>query len=253
LQEQVESEDVAVDLYFQLASLDRKRILLELQKEDFHLNELAKHLDLTPTEVLRQLHRMTEARLLEKLSDGKYKLTPYAKLVLDTSSPLDFISRHRTYFLDHDAFLLPLEFRARLGELSKATLATTTVETMNYVEQMFIGAQKKIDASVLGVEFLLDIARRRLEDGLSVRWLIDESFIPKARTMLRSAKKLPEMRHTQRIIGQVNLTDKAAMVTIRRNDGNISYYSFVGEDPTFVRWSTELFTHEWEKAKPWYP
>jgi len=253
LQEQVESKEVEADLYFQLASLDRKRILLELQKEDLHLNELAKRLDLTPTEVLRQLHRMTEARLLEKLSDGKYRLTPYAKLVLDTSSPLDFISQHRAYFLDHNAFLLPLEFRSRLGELSKAALATTTVETMNYCELMFKGAQKKIDASVMGVEFLLDVARKRLEDGLSVRWLIDDSFVPKARIMLRSARKLPEMRHAQKIIGQISVTDRAALATIRRNDGSISYYSFVGEDPTFVRWATELFAHEWEKAKPWYP
>jgi len=228
-------------------------MLLELQKENLHLNELAKRLDLTPTEVLRQLHRMTDALLLEKLPDGNYRLTPYAKLVLDTSSPLDFISRHRAYFLEHNAFLLPLEFRARLGELSGATLAKTTVETMNYCEEMFKGAQKKIDASVMGVEFLLDIARRRLEEGLSVRWLMDESFVPKARTMLRSVKKLPEMRHTQRIIGQVNVTDKAAMLTLRRNDGNISYYSFVGEDQTFVGWATELFSHEWDKAKPWYP
>jgi len=253
LHEQVGSEDIEADLYFQLASPDRKRILLELGKEDLHLNEIAKRLDLTPTEVLRQLRRMTEALLLEKLSDGRYRLTPYAKLVLDTSSPLDFISQHRTYFLDHNAFLLPLEFRARLGEVSRATFATTTVETMNYVEEMFKGAQKKIEASVMGVEFLLDIARQRLEEGLSVRWLLDESFVPKARIMLRSAKKLPEMRHTQRIIGQVNTTDKAAMLTLRRNDGNISYYSFIGEDPTFVRWSTELFSYEWERAKPWYP
>ncbi|HXW95827.1 MAG TPA: transcriptional regulator FilR1 domain-containing protein [Nitrososphaerales archaeon] len=253
MQEQVGSEEVEADLYFQLASLDRKRILLELSKEDIHLNEIAKRLDLTATEALRQLHRMTEALLLEKLPDGKYRLTPYAKLVLDTSSPLDFISQHRTFFLEHNAFLLPLEFRARLGELSGANFVTTTVETMNYVVEMFRGAQKKIDASVMGVEYLLDIARERLEEGLSVRWLLDESFVPKAKVMLRSAKKLPEMRHTQRIIGQVNVTDKAAGLSIRRNDGNISYHSFVGGDPKFVKWAAELFTHEWEKAKPWYP
>jgi len=103
------------------------------------------------------------------------------------------------------------------------------------------------------VEFLLDIARQRLEEGLSVRWLIDESFVPKARVMLRSAKKLPEMRHIQRIIGHVNVTDKAAMLTMRRNDGNMSYFSFVGKDPTFVRWASELFAYEWQQGKPWYP
>ena len=253
LQEQAGPEDTVTDLFFQLVSLDRKRILSELQKEDLHLNELAKRFDLTATEVLRQLHRMTEARLLERLPDGKYRLTPYAKIILDTSSPLEFIARHRDYFLDHNAFLLPVEFRARVAELSGARLIGTAVETMNSVEEMFNGAQKKIDASVMGVEFLLDMARKRLEEGLTVRWLIDDSFIPKARAEFHSVKKLPEMRHTQRIIGQVNVTDKAAMLTIRRNDGNISYCAFVGEDSTFVKWADELFTYEWERAKPWYP
>ena len=253
LQEQAGPEDTVTDLFFQLASLDRKRILSELQKEDLHLNELAKRFDLTATEVLRQLHRMTEARLLERLPDGKYRLTPYAKVILDTSSPVEFIARHRDYFIDHNAFLLPVEFRARIAELSGARLVGTAVETMNSVEQMFNGAQKKIDASVMGVEFLLDVARKRLEEGLTVRWLIDDSFIPKARAEFHSVKRLPEMRHTQRIIGQVNVTDRAAMLTIRRNDGNISYCAFVGENPTFVKWADELFTYEWDRAKPWYP
>lgn len=251
--QQDEPEEQTVSLFFQLASLDRTRILFELQGQDLHLAELAKRVDLTATEVLRQLHRMTEARLLERLPDGKYRLTPYAKLVLEFSSPMGFICKYRDYFLDHNAFLLPPEFRARLAELSGATLATTTVETMNNVEEMFRGASTKIDASVLGVEFLLDIARERLEDGLKVRWLLDESFLPKASQMLRSAKKLPEMRHAQRIIGHVNVTDKAAMLTLRHNDGSMSYYSFIGEDPTFVKWADELFEFEWEKAKPWYP
>jgi len=52
LQEQAGPEDTVADLFFQLASLDRKRILSELQKEDLHLNELAKRFDLTATEVL---------------------------------------------------------------------------------------------------------------------------------------------------------------------------------------------------------
>ena len=85
------ADEVGPELFFQLASPDRKRILSELQKEDLHLNEMAKRLGMTATETLRQLQRMTEAHLLEKMPNGSYRLTPYAKIVLDVSAPLELI------------------------------------------------------------------------------------------------------------------------------------------------------------------
>jgi predicted transcriptional regulator len=124
---------------------------------------------------------------------------------------------------------------------------------MNEVTEMFTGAQKKIDASVLGFKLLLDITMKRLREGVKVRWLVQESFLNEARTMLLSEEKRPEIRWTPRILGNVNVTDKAAMLTIRRNDGTMSYNSFFGEDASFLKWSEDLFMHEWAKAKPWYP
>jgi predicted transcriptional regulator len=124
---------------------------------------------------------------------------------------------------------------------------------MNEVTEMFTGAQKKIDASVLGFKLLLDITMKRLREGVKVRWLVQESFLSEARTMLLSEEKRPEIRGTPRILGNVNVTDKAAMLTIRRNDGTMSYNSFFGEDAPFLKWAEDLFMHEWEKAKPWYP
>jgi predicted transcriptional regulator len=253
MEKSAQSEERAVVLNFLLASIDRRRILSELRKEDLHLNELAKRLDITATEALRQLQRMTEARLLEKMPDGKYRLTPYAKVVLDNTAPLDFVSKFREFFLEHDASLVPQEYRARFGELSGAKMTTSTVETINLVTDMFEGAEKKIDASVLGMRLHLDIATRRLQEGLKVRWLMDESFLTKAKSIYGSAKQLPEMRWTPRIIGHINVTDKVGMLTLRRNDGTMSYFAFYGEDASIVKWANDMFTHEWEKAKPWYP
>jgi predicted transcriptional regulator len=251
--EPVQPEERAAELFFQLASVDRKHILLELQREDLHLNEVAKRLGMTPTEALRQLQRLTEADLLEKMPDGKYRLTPYAKLVLDTSSPLDFISKHKEYFKDHDAFLLPTEFRARLGELSGCKLIPTTIDTINEVTGMFWAAQKRIDTVTMGTENIIKIEEQRSREGIKVRWLMHESLKPKAPSLLRSWKQLPEIRWTPTVPGHIVVTDKAALLTIRGIDGSMTYESFVGEDAVFMKWAGDLFTHEWEKAKPWYP
>lgn len=245
-------DDRATELFFQLASLDRRRILSEFETENLSLTETATRLDITATEALRQLHRMTEAGLLDRMPDGKYHLTTYARLVLETSSSLDFISRFREYFKEHDASGLPIEYRNRLGELSRTKLTTNTVETFNKVTEMIKSAKEKIDATVeVGFEIHLNMMRQRLGEGVKVRWLMQESFLPSAKTLLRSDKQSPEIRSVPRVSGHIYLTDKAAAVTLRRNNGSMGYSAFMGEDPSFLRWTNDLFEQEWEKASRW--
>jgi predicted transcriptional regulator len=254
MQEPAQTEDRATELFFQLASVDRKHILSALESENLHLNEVAKRLGMTATETLRQLQRMTDASLLEKMPDGRYRLTPYARIVMNASAPLDFISRFREFFMTHDAMLLPAEFRARLSDLSGGLLISDTMDTMNKVTEMLRNTRERIDGTVeLGFELHLEIMKQRLADGVKVRWLMQESYLPKAKDMLRSVNKYPEMRHTPRLLGHIYQTDGAASVALRLNNGTMDLASFHGEDPPFLRWASDLFNHEWQKAKPWYP
>jgi predicted transcriptional regulator len=251
--EAMESRKGLDKLFFELASESRLGLLHELQSENIRMQELARRLELTDTETCRQLQRLSEARLVQKQPDGLYKLTTYARLVLDASSHMDFIFKNMEYFQDHDVFLLPPEFRARLGELFGARLIRSTVETLNWVCEMFKNAEKKIDGVVVGMETMLDIELQRLNEGLKVRWLLHESYLPRAKLKLQSLDRLPEMRWASSLHGHVGITDKAAVLTIKHNDGTWSYDAFVGEDPAFIKYAEDLFMHEWEKAKPWHP
>jgi len=253
MEKPIQAKERANELFFQLSSNDRRHILSELQKEDLKLHEVAQRLEMTATETLRQLQRLTEAGLLDKMANGKYKLTSYAKLVLDTSSSMDFVSRFREYFLGHNAFLLPCEFRSRLGELYGCELIPTTIETINKVTELIQRAQKQLDAVILGTEALIEMMRQRSLEGVKIRWLMQESLVPRAPSILRSWRQLPEIRTTPAVPGHIVVTDKAALLTIRRNDGEMSYESFVGADSSFMKWADGLFMYEWQKAKPWYP
>jgi len=209
---------------------------------------------MTATETLRQLQRMVEASFLEKLPDGSYRLTSYASLVLESASPLDFISRFREYFLERDASLLPRELRARLGELSGGTLIPTTMDTLNKVTSVLNGAQSKIDGTVeVGFQLHQQIMRQRLAEGIKVRWLVQESYLDTAKSMLHSEAHRPEIRWIPQLFGHVYVTDKAAAFCLRRTDGSTDYSAFYGEDPGFLGWANDLFAAVWEKAKPWYP
>jgi len=241
-------------LFFELASESRLCILRELQAGEFKMQEIARRLNLTDTETCRQLQRLSEARLVEKQPNGAYRVTVYAKLVLGISSPLDFISRFRDYFLDHDASPLPGEYLIRLGELSGSELSPIILETMNKVAIMLRNAKDGIDCTIeVGSDLHLQVMRQRLAEGLKVRWLIQESFLDKARALLLSATKLPEMRITPKIFWHIYLTEKEGAFCLRHNNGTMDYSTFFGEDSAFLKWAGDLYTHEWQKAKPWYP
>ena len=73
---------------------------------------------------------------------------------------------------------VPPVFRARLAELSGAALISTTVDTFNRVTEMVKGAQKRMDAVVLGSNTLLELTRQRVQEGLKVRGLMEKRLVP---------------------------------------------------------------------------
>ena len=57
-------------LLFELSSAERIKIMLELQKGKLKLSNLSRKLDLTVTEASRHLQRLSEAKLIQKDTDG---------------------------------------------------------------------------------------------------------------------------------------------------------------------------------------
>ena len=66
-------------LFFELASESRLSILLELQGENLKMQEIARRLNVTPTEAFRQLERLSAARLVQRQPDGTFALSEYGK------------------------------------------------------------------------------------------------------------------------------------------------------------------------------
>ncbi len=249
-----EAGDRPGELFFQLANADRRRILEEAVKEDLKLSETARKLNLTPTETFRHLQRLTEGGLLARLPDGRYGVTAYARLVLDSSSSLDFASQHREFFTDHDASRLPPEFRNRLGELSKGVLSTENFATLNKITEGLRNAKLRIDIIVyahLGV--VGEIMQQRQQEGVKLRMLLPESFIPEQEALPPSSRFPIEMRVLPVVCASMVMTEKEAGVSLPRIDGKFDLVGFYGNDESFLRWTGDLFRNQWEKAKPWHP
>lgn len=241
-------------LFSQLSNADRRRIIDELQTKNLKLNEVAKKLDITATEAFRQLQRLTDAGFLEKTSEGKYRSTPYSKLILESSTTMDFLSKHREYFLDHDTSLIPSQFRARFGELSKAVLHTEAVPNINTGTEVLKNAEKRID--VMGEQRLdqhVQITIQRSLDGIKVRTLLQENAFDSMKERLIPVKHSVERRLIPRVCCVMIMTEKIVGIVLPRLDGKMDYQVFAGNDPESMRWAGDLFEDQWNKARPWHP
>jgi predicted transcriptional regulator len=239
------------DLYFQLSSADRRKIIEELLRESLKLNEIAKRLDMTATEAFRQLQRLTDAGLLEKIPDGRYRSTSYARLVLEASSTLQFISKYKGHLISRDTSLLPPEFRTRLGELSNAVLRSDTVPNLNRATEVFGTAKKRIDLMVeQRLESHAQVVRQKITEGVRVRFLLQDSMLPTLPNEPPSDRSLSEVRAIPKVCAMVILIDEMAIISLPRSDGTMDYAILVGGDARAVKWASDLFEDQWSKARP---
>jgi predicted transcriptional regulator len=246
----LENDEGIEKLFFELASESRLSILRELRKENLKMHEIARRLDVTATEAFRQLQRLSEALLVQKQPEGTFAITQYGKLVLQLSSSIDFVFKHKSYFSTHDVWRLPYQFVNRISELSQTSLIMNTIEGLNKGERMFMEAEQYAWAVVEGrVPELMDpIMNEKIRKGLKVRMLFLESFLPPNAI---SPAKLPnlENRTLSDIPAIIALTEKEAAICFHLVGGRTDYAGFFGSDSIFLNWVKDLFLYYWDKGK----
>ncbi len=228
-------------LFFELASESRIDILSELKNKSLKMNDLAKKLDLTTTETFRQLQRLSEAKLIQKQPEGTYNITEYAKLILELTSSLEFVFKHKEYFLTHDLWQLPPQFIKRLGELSQASLRMGMIESITKSSQM-IGEAKQYMWGAIPEPPPETFDQIAQQIPKTVQFKII-SPLPPAKFANIENRNLPNI---PAILG---VTEKEAVVCFRFTGGRVDHAGFFGKDPVFLNWVKDLFLHYWDTAK----
>ncbi len=236
-------------LFFELASESRLSILRELQKENLKMQEIARRLDVTPTEAFRQLERLSVAGLVQRQPDGMFALAEYGKLVLQISTSLDFISKYKDYFSTHDLMRLPSQFVNRLGELSGAELGMDTIKSLNMGSQAFIEAKQYAwgigEGTIPGN--MTSVMNQRVQEGVQIKMLISQEHLPAGASLPPTPKNV-ELRGLSELPAIVVLTEKAAGICFYQIGGRVDYAGFFGTDPAFHNWVKDLFLYYWEKG-----
>jgi len=237
----VENADRLDRLFYELSSESRLDILQVLQTESLKMQEIARQLDLTGTEAFRQLERLTAAILVQRQPDGAYALTQFGRLELHFAYSMDFILKHKQYFLTHDVWQLPQQFLNRLSEISQATLRTGLIES-TFKSSQLIGEAKQymwgVSPEPLPQAFE-DIVKQ-IPKGVEYRILSPQPPASLANLENRTLSNCPAI---------FALTEKEAALCLRFLDGRVDYAGFIGSDPTFLNWVKDLFLYYWEKGK----
>ncbi len=231
-------------LLFELSSNERMSVLLELQKQRMKLSHIAEKLDMTVTETLRQLQRLSEAKIIQKDVNGSYGLTPFGNLTLSMLSGICFISKNTPYFLEHDLFHLPSEFIGRIGELSSIPPGTSDVMTSFRLSEIMLQAASEY-MWVMSDQILtstLPIIGERMRHGVEFRFIFPENIVPPPGVK-------PEPKAQRRRLPKVEeiilMTEKEAMFGFPGLNGKMDYSLLIAKDPNSHKWCKDLFLYRW--------
>ena len=109
------------DILFEVSSETRHDILRALSGGPTVVSDVSETLGISLTEASRHFSRLAQHDLIEKQVNGTYILTLLGQAVLNQLKPLEFTSKHSSYFNTHNMTLIPESFQNRIHELEGAT------------------------------------------------------------------------------------------------------------------------------------
>ena len=170
--------------------------------------------------------------MVQRQPDGTFALAEYGKLVLQISTSLDFIAKHKEYFSTHDLMRLPSQFVNRLGELAGAEFEMDTIKNLNLGTQAFAEAKQYAWGIGEGTipEHMISVMNQRVQEGIQVKMLIPEERLPAGANLPETPKNV-ELRGLSDLPAIVVITEKAAGICFMQLGGRVDYAGFFGTDP----------------------
>lgn len=247
--------DKLCSLLFELSNVDRLKILLKLQSEEFRMSKIAQKLELSVQETSRHLSRLGDSKMISKEPDGNYRITPYGQLSIELISGLEFISNNQEYFMHHKLLQIPESFVKRAGALRKCSYTDDVMLAFHKTEIIIQEAERYVwimsnQILMSTLPFLEEALKRKVE----LKLILPEDLIPPA-----GFKPLPQMgelikRRTLKKIDTIIISsEKEARIAFPTIENKMDQIGFGTKDKDSLNWCKDLFQYYWEKALPGRP
>jgi len=247
--------------FLEISSEQRLAILLRLYEQKSKVAVLAKELDATVPEVFRNFERLVKADLITKDSDGGYRITTHGKIVCNQIPSLQFLSRNRKYFKNHDFGDTPQKFLQRVGALIEGRPIKGFVKVMEQWKEIYKNANEYIYNILFEVPYTADLVEplvKRIQSGTKLRSILSEAaIIPKERKQIFEKlgfKKLIERGLVERKMKEnvsvvMILNEKEACVMFPKTNGEADMSEgFYGNTSSFQEWCLDYFNYCWEHS-----
>ncbi|TFH14994.1 hypothetical protein E4H04_09225, partial [Candidatus Bathyarchaeota archaeon] len=248
------------DLFFEISSLERHKILLILQEETANLTKLSNEAGLNLPETRRHVSRLVKIDLVERRPNGSYSLTNFGEKILETVEEIAFFSQYRDYFLTHSVTQIPREYQVKLRDIANSEFHDNILNFIRKMESVIKEADNHVlllvdqfplnhlsiimDSIERGVKFkIIEPKNRVLNPDL-------EALAPHETLALDRIKIIPQVE--QRMMDEVNIllvvSEKDAVLAFPTMEGEYDYKGFRAKDTNSLEWCEELFHHIWSKA-----
>ena len=248
------------DLLFEVSNEDRHKILRNLQGKTMRTTDLANETGLNNPEIRRHISRLMDTNLIQRNSEGYYRLTPYGEVTLSLFHEIEFISKNNEYLKTHVISGLPNQFLKQIGSLMESKIISNTMDFFRYTHNLLKDSENHVWMLVdqLPMTLLQDIVGA-IDRGVSIRLLeSSEQTLSPDKSALTSEESralaltqitpLFEKRSIDHIPFQCFLSESNCVLCFPTQEAQYDYSGFLCHEPTSLGWCTTLFTFLWSHS-----
>lgn len=188
--------------------------------------------------------------------DNLYHVTSFGEYILNMIGDLEFIIKHRDYFVSHNPTCIPLHFQKRMIELSSYTSVDNFMNFLNFMNEKIMEAKEFI---WLGVDQYPTISigamLKAVDRNVKIRIIEQGEFTgPNVtfdnRYFLTIDEEGPnvEIRTHKNNDVYLFISDVGSAIAFPSED-IYDYTGFINENTENETWSKDIFNHYWSQAK----
>jgi predicted transcriptional regulator len=257
--------DETEDVFSSLANSQRLAILDTISKNKETLSSIAKKLRITTQETHRNLNKLMNSNIIEKDFKGYFSLTVFGDMIIKNISAINFLTKHKKFFSQHNLHDIPIKFIQRIGALENSEFILGFVAVIEHIKRMYQNCKKYIYSILPQVP--LDLIYTAIpivkERELKFKHILPiDALIPKeSEEFLKNEgynqliqKGIIERRMTTRTNLGIVLTENQALVMLPLTEGQVDMNSMFANTITmdnglFHEWCFDYFYEVWHNAK----
>lgn len=257
--------DETEEIFSSLANSQRLAILYIISENKKTLSSIAKELKITTQETHRNLNKLMNSNIIEKDFKGYFSLTVFGDMIIKNISAINFLSKHKRFFSEHNFHNIPIKFIQRIGALEKSDFLSGFVAVIEHIKRMYQNCEKYIYSILPQVP--LDLIHTAIpivrERGLKFKHILPiDALIPKKSEEFLENEGYSKLLHKgiieRRMVTKTNLgivlTEHQALVMFPLSKGlvdmNFIFCNNVSvDDGLFHEWCLDYFIEIWNNAK----